>query len=149
MVRNNEEKRNDCTRLDGHEMNLKIKLLRWPETGNYVLAFCRGSLEREGFKEIFRRVDQFTHRLSDCRILIDIRDSNYILESTDIPIAVEHIVENFSSHASRLALVSAPGVECFPQLVVLSSCLSKCDFDIAVFTDIDRAASWLAAASFV
>jgi hypothetical protein len=84
MVRNNEEKRNDCTRLDGHDMNLEIKLLRWPETGNYVLAFCRGSLEREGFKEIFRKVDQFTHRLSDCRIVIDMRDSNYILESTDI-----------------------------------------------------------------
>jgi hypothetical protein len=149
MVRNNEEKRNDCTRLDGHDMNLEIKLLRWPETGNYVLAFCRGSLEREGFKEIFRRVDQFTHRLSDCRIVIDMRDSNYILESTDIPIVVEHIVENFSSRDSSLALVSAPGVEYFRQLVVLSSCLSKCDFNIAVFTDIDPAASWLAAASFV
>jgi hypothetical protein len=60
-----------------------------------VLAFCRGSLEREGFKEIFHKVDQFTHRLSDCRIVIDMRDSNYIMESTDIPIVVKHIVKTF------------------------------------------------------
>jgi hypothetical protein len=108
-------------------MNLDIKLLRWAETGNYVLAFCRGSLEREGFKEIFRKVDQFTQGLSECRIMIDLRDSNYILESADIPIVVKHIVENVSWRAGRLALVSAPGVEYFRQLVVLSSCLSNCD----------------------
>ena len=114
-----------------------------------MLAFCRGSLEREGFKEIFHKVDQFTHRLSDCRIVIDMRDSNYIMESTDIPIVVKHIVENVSWRAGRLALVSAPGVEYFRQLVVLSSCIWNCDFDIAVFTDINPAASWLAAASLV
>ena len=127
-------------------MNLEIKLLRWPET-NYVLAFCRGSLAREGFKEIIRKVDQFTHRLSDCRIVIDMRDSNHILESTDIPILVKHIIENVSWRAGRLALVSTPGVEYFSQLVVLSSCLSHCDFNIAAFTNSDPAASWLAAAS--
>lgn len=78
-----------------------------------MLAFCRGLLEREGFNEIFRKVGQFTHRLSGCRIVIDMRDSNYILESTDIPIVVEDIVENFSSRDSSLAWVFAPRVDIF------------------------------------
>ena len=51
-------------------------------------------IAREGrIHEIFGKVGQFTHRLSGCRIVIDMRDSNYILESTDIPIVVEDIVE--------------------------------------------------------
>jgi hypothetical protein len=149
MVRNNEEKRNDCTRLDGHDMNLEIKLLRWPEGGNYVVAFCRGPLQREGFKDIFRKVDRFTQPLSRCRIMIDMRDSNYILESTDIPVVIEQIVEDVSSRAHQLALVSAPAVEYFDELVVLCDCLSNYDFNIAVFTDMDRAASWLASPSLV
>ena len=107
-------------------------------------AFCRGLLEREGFTRYLVKSASSHIGYRDCRIVIDMRDSNYILESTDIPIVVEDIVENFSSRDSSLALVSAPGVEYFRQLV-----LSQRDFNIEVFTDIDPAASWLAAASFV
>ena len=135
--------------LHGNDMNLEIKLLRWPEGGNYVLAFCRGPLQKEGFKEIFRKVDQFTQLLSDSRVVIDMRDSNYILESTDIPVLLEQIVANASSRDNKLALVSAPGVEYFHQLVVLSSCLSNYDFRIEVFIDMDSAAGWLASPSLV
>lgn len=67
-----------------------------------------GRIQRDIWK-----VGQFTHRLSGCRIVIDMRDSNYILESTDIPIVVEDIVENFSSRDSSLALVFAPRVDIF------------------------------------
>lgn len=130
--------------LQGNDMNLEIKLLRWPEGGNYVLAFCRGPLQKEGFKEIFRKVDQFTQLLSDSRVVIDMRDSNYILEFTEISVLIDHIVADVSSRNKQLAIVSAPGVEYFRELVVLSNCLSNYDFNIAVFTDMDRAASWLA-----
>ena len=125
-------------------MNLEIKLLRWPEGGNYVVAFCRGSLQWEGFRNIFRRVDRFTQPLSQCRILIDMRDSNYILEFTEISVLIDHIVTDISSRDKQLAIVSAPGVEYLRELVVLSNCLSNYDFNIAVFTDMDRATGWLA-----
>lgn len=130
-------------------MNLEIKLLRWPEGGNYVVAFCRGPLQWEGFRDIFRRVDWFTHPLSNCRVLIDMRDSNYVLEFTDISVLIDHIVADVSSRDNQLAIVSAPGVEYFRELVVLSNCLSNYDFYIAVFIDMDRAANWLASPSLV
>ena len=130
-------------------MNLEIKLLRWPEGGNYVVAFCRGALEKEGFKCLFRKVHQFTEPLSNCRVAIDMRDSNYILEGTDIPVLVEQIAEDVSSRDHQLALVSRPEVGYFRQLVVLSNSLASYEFNIAVFTDMDRAASWLASASLV
>ena len=75
---------------------------------------------------------------------MDMRDSNYILEATDIPVLIEQIAENVSSRDNQLALVSRPNVDHFRQLVVLSNCLAGHDFNIAVFTDMDRAASWLA-----
>ena len=125
-------------------MNLEIKLLRWPEGENYVVAFCRGSLQWEGFRNIFLRVDRFTQPLSQCRVLIDMRDSNYILEFTEISVLIDHIVADVSSRDKQLAIVSAPGVEYFRELVVLSNCLANYDFNIAVFTDMDRATGWLA-----
>jgi hypothetical protein len=138
------KKENYCTHLDGHGMNLEIKLLRWPEGGNYVIAFCRGPLQREGFRRIFRRVDRFTQPLSNCKVMIDMRDSNYVLEFTEISVLIDQIVADVSSRDNQLAIVSAPGVEYLRELVVLSNCLVKYDFNIAVFTDMDRAASWLA-----
>ena len=93
-------------------MNLEIKLLRGRKPGIMCPRLPRIARE-EGFNEIFGKVGQFTHRLSGCRIVIDMRDSNYILESTDIPIVVEDIVENFSSRDSSLALVFAPRVDIF------------------------------------
>jgi hypothetical protein len=125
-------------------MNLEIKLLRWPEGGNYVVAFCRGPLQWKGFRDIFRRVDRFTQPLSQCRVLVDMRDSSYMLEFTDITVLIDQIISDVASRENQLAIVSAPGVEYFRELVVLSNCLANYDFNIAVFTDMDRAASWLA-----
>jgi hypothetical protein len=125
-------------------MNLEIKLLRWPEGGNYVIAFCRGPLQWEGFKNIFRRVDRFTEALSNCRVLIDMRDSNYALEFIEISALIDHILADVSSRDNQLAVVSAPEAEHLRELVVLSHCLANYDFKIAVFTDMNRAASWLA-----
>jgi hypothetical protein len=143
MVRRNERKVTACV-LGGHGMNLEIKLLRWPEGGNYVIAFCRGPLQWEGFKNIFRRVDRFTEALSNCRVLIDMRDSNYALEFIEISALIDHILADVSSRDNQLAVVSAPEAEHLRELVVLSHCLANYDFKIAVFTDMNRAASWLA-----
>jgi hypothetical protein len=131
-------------RLDGHDMNLEIKRVRWAEGGNYVIAFCRGPLQWKGFRNIFCSIDRFTQPLSNCRVLIDMRDSNYALEFTEISVLIDHIVADVSSRDNQLALVSAPAAEYFRELVVLSNCLANYDFKIAVFTEMDRAASWLA-----
>ena len=72
------------------------------------------------------------------------RDSNYVLEFTEISVLIDHIVADVSSRDNQLALVSAPGAEYFRELVVLSNRLANYDFKIAVFIDMDHAASWLA-----
>lgn len=130
-------------------MDFQIKLFCWPQRGNHVIAISRGLLDPEGFKEIFRQVDQITQPLSDCRVVIDLRDSTCLLESTDIPSLLKDIVENTAPRDNRVALVSAPEVKHSNQLALLSGCLSNYDFNIALFTDMTRAASWLAATSLV
>jgi hypothetical protein len=130
-------------------MDFQIKLFRWPGRGNHVIGIYRGPLDPEGFKEIFRAVDQITQPLSGCRVVIDLRDSTSTLESADIPVLLKDIVENIPPRNNKLALVSAPEVKHSNQLVVLTGCLSNYDFNIAVFTDINRAASWLTSASLV
>ena len=130
-------------------MDFQIKLFRWPHRGDHVIAISRGPLDPEGFKEIFRQVDQITQPLSDCRVVIDLRDSTYILKSTDIPDLLRDIVENVSPRDNKLALVAAPEIKHSNQLALLSGCLSNYDFNIAVFTDMNRAASWLTSGSVI
>jgi hypothetical protein len=130
-------------------MDFQIKLFRWPHRGDHVLAISRGPLDPEGFKEIFREVDQITQPLSGCRVVIDLRDSPCMLESTDIPLLLKDIVQNTAPRNNRVALVSAPEVKYSNQLALLSGCLSNYDFNIAVFTDMNRAASWLTSASLI
>ena len=65
-------------------MDLQIKLFRGLHRGDHVIIITRGSIDIEGFKQIFRNVADTTQTLLDCKVLIDLQDSTYSLELADI-----------------------------------------------------------------
>ncbi|HXV78565.1 MAG TPA: hypothetical protein VEG60_01670 [Candidatus Binatia bacterium] len=65
-------------------MDLQIKLFSGFARGNHVIVITRGSVDIEGFKEIFRHVVNTTRSLLDCKVLIDLQDATYKLDPGDI-----------------------------------------------------------------
>src|SRR4029077_12670859 len=65
-------------------MDLQIKLFSGLDRGNHVIIITRGSIDIEGFREIFRNVVNTTRSLLDCKVLIDLQDATYKLEPGDI-----------------------------------------------------------------
>ena len=125
-------------------MDLQIKLFRGLSKGHHIIALTRGAIDIAGVTEIFAEVAEITQPLSDCKILIDLRDSTYRLDAADIHAFADELRTNVWPDGSKMALLSAPSREEYDQLLMLSSCLSNRGFRVAVFYDANSAASWLA-----
>ena len=127
-------------------MDLQIKLFSGLDRGNHVIIITRGSVDIEGFREIFRNVVNTTRSLLDCRVLIDLQDATYKLEPADIRAFAENLRPEYWPNTNRVALVSEPDPQDYRQLCVLSTFLSNRAIKNAVFKDTKTAVSWLAEA---
>ena len=124
-------------------MDLQIKLFSGLDRGNHVIIITRGSVDIEGFREIFRNVVNTTRSLLDCRVLIDLQDATYKLEPGDIHAFAENLRPEYWPPTNRVALVSEPDPQDYRQLCVLSTFLSNRAIKNAVFKDTKTAVSWL------
>ena len=125
-------------------MDLQIKLFSGLDRGNHVIIITRGSIDIEGFREIFRNVVNTTRSLLDCRVLIDLQDATYKLEPGDIRAFADNLRPEQWPPTNRVALVSEPDPQDYRQLCVLSTFLSNRAVKNAVFKDTRTAVSWLA-----
>ena len=125
-------------------MDLQIKLFSGLDRGNHVIIITRGSIDIEGFKEIFRHVVNATRALLDCKILIDLQDATYELDPGDIRAFADNLRPEYWPPTNRVALVSESDPHDYRQLCVLSTCLSNRAIRNAVFKDTRTAVSWLA-----
>jgi hypothetical protein len=128
-------------------MDLQIKLFSGLDMGNYVIIITRGSIDIEGFREIFRNVVNTTRSLLDCKVLIDLQEATYRLEPADILAFAENLRPEFWPPTNRVALVSVPDPQEHRQLCVLSTLLSNRVIKNAVFKDTKAALSWLVEAA--
>jgi hypothetical protein len=125
-------------------MDLQIKLFSGLDRGNHVIIITRGSIDIEGFREIFRNVVNTTRSLIDCKVLIDLQDATYKLEPGDIHAFADNLRPEYWPPTNRVALVSEPDPQDYRQLCVLSTFLSNRAIKNAVFKDTRTAVSWLA-----
>jgi hypothetical protein len=125
-------------------MDLQIKLFSGLDRGNHIIIITRGSVDIEGFREIFRNVVNTTRSLLDCKVLIDLQDATYQLEPGDIRAFADNLRPEYWPSTNRVALVSEPDPQDYRQLCVLSTFLSNRDIKNAVFKDTIAAVSWLA-----
>jgi hypothetical protein len=124
-------------------MDLQIKLFSGLDRGNHVIIITRGSVDIDGFREIFRNVVNTTRSLLDCKVLIDLQDATYKLEPGDIRAFAENLRPEYWPSTNRVALVSEPDPQDYRQLCVLSTFLSNRAIKNAVFKDTKTAVSWL------
>jgi hypothetical protein len=126
-------------------MDLQIKIFRWPNQANHVIMLARGTIDVEGFKQIFGRVAEISGPLLDCKILIDLLDAKCRLEAGDIDKFFNGLSSNRLSHTSKVALVSARANadKEYDHLTTISASLAKQGLKVALFENSDVAASWL------
>src|SRR5262245_31477984 len=85
-------------------MDLQIKLFSGLDRGNHVIIITRGSVDIDGFREIFRNVVNTTRSLLDCRVLIDLQDATYNLETGDIRDFAENLRTEYRSSCDIVVL---------------------------------------------
>jgi hypothetical protein len=125
-------------------MDLQIKLFRGFDRGNNVIIITRGTVDIEGFREIFRNVVNTTRSLLDCKVLIDLQEATCQLEPGDICAFADNLRPEYWPPTNRVALVSESDPQDYRQLCVLSTLLSNRAIRNAVFQDTRAAVSWLA-----
>ncbi len=128
-------------------MDLQMKLFSGLDKGNYVIIITRGSIDIEGFREIFRNVVNTTRSLVDCKVLIDLQEATYRLEPADIVAFAENLRPEFWPPTNKVALVSVSDQQEHRQLCVLSTFLSNRVIKNAIFKDTKTALSWLVEAA--
>jgi len=124
-------------------MNYQVKLFHWPERGDHVIMIARGFVEIEGFKQMFCKLGEMTAELSDCKVLIDLMDATYGLDSADIKALVSDIIPEICPDNRKIALVSTPQLQQHNQLLLLAASLSNRGCKVAAFYDSKSAVTWL------
>jgi len=124
-------------------MDFQIKLLQLQDRGNYLIALTRGSLNVEGFEQLFRQIKDATPALLHCKILVDLADAACRLDSTEIARLVSEL-SDFWLGENRVALISPPDIGQYDRLSDLRAGLSNRGFKVGVFVETKAAADWLA-----
>lgn len=124
-------------------MDLKIKLLEWPEGGSYLILIARGLINAEGLERIFRKVAETSQGLLNCKFLIDLEETTLTVEPFDTTLFVNGLGADLRRHNSKIALVSSTDADDSARLRALSDSLRNLGLQIAVFDDARGAIAWL------
>ena len=124
-------------------MDLKIKLLEWPEGGNYLILIARGLINAEGLELIFGKVAETSHCLLNCKFLIDLEEATLTVEPLDTHLLVNGFGADLRRHNRKIALVSASDADDSARLRALSGSLRNLGLQITVFDDARGAIAWL------
>jgi hypothetical protein len=124
-------------------MDLKIKLLEWPDGGNYLIIITRGLINAEGFERIFGKVAETSQGLLNCKFLIDLEETTLTVEPFDTDLFVDGLGVGLRRRNSKIALVSSTDAADSARLRALSDSLRSLGLQIAVFDDARGAVAWL------
>lgn len=104
---------------------------------------ARGTINLEGFTQIFCKVAEISGPLHNCKILIDLLDAKCKLETGDVDRFFSGLGSARLSDGSKIALICARANKQYDCLCTISASLSKQGFKVAVFEDSNVAAGWL------
>jgi len=125
-------------------MNFQVKVFNWQDQGNHVVVLARGSMERACFRKLFDEIEKATQGLKQCKVLVDLSDSTYEVDSLEIQSLVAELPLDRWAPANRIAFVSALTSADYPRLYFLRTGLVGRGLSAAVFHDPKFAIDWLA-----
>ena len=125
-------------------MNFQLKLFNWQDQGNHLIVLARGCMERTSFRKLFDEIVIATQGLTQCKVLVDLADSTYAIDTVEIEGLVAELQLDRWGPANRIAFVSAPERDDYYRLYFLRTGLVTRGLTAGVFYDSKIAIDWLA-----
>jgi hypothetical protein len=126
-------------------MRIQTKLFDWPDTGDHVIIIGQGVLDACGFLQIIGEAAAVVTPRHNCKVLIDLLDSECKLDPTEVDNLLTGSRPNFGRLPSKMAFVSSGNDEEYVCLSdVVSTTLTAGGLKFAVFRDANAAVNWLA-----
>lgn len=125
-------------------MNFQLKLFNWQDQGNHLIVLARGCMEKTSFRKLFDEIVIATQGLTQCKVLIDLSDSTYAIDSVEIEGLVADLPLDRWGPANRIAFVSASERADYYRLYFLRTGLVAHGVTAGVFYDSKIAIDWLA-----
>ncbi len=125
------------------DIDLQIKVFRWPNQANHLIMLARGTMDLKGFKQIFCKVIDMSKPPIDCKVLMDLLDVKCKLETGDIDKFFSRIASVPLAKGSKIALIFARVNKQYDSVCAISASLSRQGIKVAVFDNSDVAADWL------
>lgn len=126
-------------------MKIKHKVLSCGTTEEDCLsvAVC-GRVDAEVMRELFTNIAEITESVGACPVLIDLRHGAYSMTRFEIYRLIEEFKPGLRLMNNRIALLSAPEIEHYDQLFIMSVYLLNQSVEADAFCQITRALEWLA-----
>jgi len=125
-------------------MNFQVKVFNWQDQGNHVVVLARGCMAEACFRELFDQIEKATQGLNRCKVLVDLSDSTYAINTLELEGLVTGLLLDWWEPANRIAFVSAPDSANYHRLYFLRTGLVDRGLSDAIFHNPKIAIDWLA-----
>jgi len=125
-------------------MDFQVKLFNWQDEGNHLIVLARGVMETEAFRSLFDEIEAATRYLSECKVLVDLSDSTYQIESAEIQGLVSRLRLDRWPCNNKIAFVSTSENVDYHRLFFLRTELAAHGLRVGVFRNSKIAIDWLA-----
>jgi hypothetical protein len=125
-------------------MDFQVKLFNWQDKGNHLIILARGAMDRAAFRQLFDEIETATQALSECKVIVDLSDSTYEFDGTEIEALVAGLPLDRWPEGNKIAFVSALGIPDYNRLYFLRNQLVARGLMVEVFRNSKVAIDWLA-----
>lgn len=125
-------------------MDFQVKLYNWQDQGNHVIVVGRGPIDSSAFRMLFDRIEAASQHLCDCKVLVDLSDSSYLIDGDEIQAFVARLPLSHWPQGHKIAFVSGPDISDYHRLFFLRTELVARHLSVGVFRNSRVAIDWLA-----
>ena len=124
-------------------MDFQIKLFNWQDEGNHLIFLTRGSMGAAAFRQLFAEVEKATLGLQECKVLVDLSDSTYQIDPTEIEELAAATQVTRWPRTNRIAMVSTLEIAGYHRLYFLRTELAARGLAVEIFRYSRVAIDWL------
>jgi hypothetical protein len=125
-------------------MDFQVKLYNWQDQGNHLIILTRGAMDSGAFRLLFDEIEAKTQHLSECKVLVDLSDSTYLIDGAEIQRLVARLPLRDWPRDNKIAFVSAPEISDYHRLFFLRTEVAIFGLVVGVFRNAKVAIDWLA-----
>ena len=127
-------------------MDFQIKLFNWQDAGNHLIFLTRGSMDAAAFRQLFAEIEKATLGLQECKVLVDLSDSTYQIDPTEIEKLAGATQVTRWPRTNRVAIVSTLEIAGYHRLYFLRTELAARGLAVEIVRYSRVAIDWLGVA---